>query len=223
MSAHHDDFAFEPIPGLPARPPAGEDILWQGRPDTLALAREAMGLTWVAAWFGLLALWHGGTALMQGAPLAALVVALPYLGLGAVACGVILAIAWVQARATVYTITTARVAMRIGAALNITLNLPHREIEAASLDLRRSGTGTIALKTPAHTRLSYLVCWPHVRPWRMGHTEPALRCIPDAAEVARLLADAAEARQSVPVLSRKPAIVPVPAQTRAPDLALATG
>ena len=45
--------------------------------------------------------------------------------------------------------------------------------QAASLDLRRSGTGTIALKTPDDTRLSYLVCWPHVRPWRMRHTEPA--------------------------------------------------
>ena len=30
----HDDFAFDRMPGLPERPPRGELILWQGRPDT---------------------------------------------------------------------------------------------------------------------------------------------------------------------------------------------
>ncbi len=203
MSQHESDFDFEPIPGLPERPPAGETVLWQGRPDALALAREAMGLTWVAGYFVLIAIWRGGAAAAELPPLTAFAIALPYLGLGLAACLVIYAIAWVQARTTLYTITTARVAMRIGAALTITLNLPHTQIKAASLDLRRSGTGTIALATPEETRLSYLVCWPHVRPWRMRHTEPALRCIPEAAQVARILAEAAEARQALPVLTRK--------------------
>jgi hypothetical protein len=36
----HDDFAVEPVRGLPEKPPAGEIILWQGRPDTIALARD---------------------------------------------------------------------------------------------------------------------------------------------------------------------------------------
>ncbi|MEM9472422.1 MAG: PH domain-containing protein, partial [Pseudomonadota bacterium] len=38
MSDCHGDFAFEPIPGLPALPPAGEKILWQGRPSRNAMA-----------------------------------------------------------------------------------------------------------------------------------------------------------------------------------------
>jgi hypothetical protein len=42
--------------------------------------------------------------------------------------------------------------------------------------------------------------WPHVRPWRINHTEPALRCIPDAAEVARIFSDAAETAVSQPVI-----------------------
>jgi hypothetical protein len=217
--SQHNDFAFEPIPGLPERPPLGEEILWQGRPDTLALAREAMGLTWIGGYFVAIAIWRAGAAAADLPLPLALAVALPYLGLGLLACLVILAIAWAQARATVYTITSARVAMRIGAALTVTLNLPHRQIEAASLDLRRSGTGTIALKTPDDTRLSYLVCWPHVRPWRMRHTEPALRCIPEAAQVARILAEAAEARQATPVLRRTAAQTPVYDK----DYALATG
>jgi hypothetical protein len=215
----HDDFAFEPVPGLPARPPAGEEILWQGRPATLPLAREAMGLTWVAGYFVVLALWRGVASLADLPPMGALAIALPYLGLGLLACAVILGIAWVQARTTVYTITTARVGMRIGAALSVTLNLPHRQILSANLDLRRGGTGTIALTTPEDTRLSYLVCWPHVRPWRMRHTEPALRCIPEAAKVARILAEAAEARQAAPVLTRNTAQAPA----YDPDFALATG
>ncbi len=33
--SRHDDFAFDPLPGLPEALPAGENILWQGRPDTL--------------------------------------------------------------------------------------------------------------------------------------------------------------------------------------------
>lgn len=129
-------------------------------------------------------------------------VMLPYLAIGAVTCGIILIIAAVQARTTVYTLTTARVAMRVGSALTVTLNLPYRQIGSASLDLKRNGTGTIALQTLGETRLSYLVCWPHVRPWHVSKTQPALRCIPDAAKVAQLLADAAETRVAEPVVTR---------------------
>ena len=53
----HDDFAFEPIPGLPGTPPRGETLLWQGRPDTWRLAVEAYGMWWVMGWFAALILW----------------------------------------------------------------------------------------------------------------------------------------------------------------------
>ena len=201
MSHDHDDFATEALPGLPSLPPKGEEILWQGRPATLALAREALGLTWVAVYFIGLALWRA-IEVSDGTAASFLTVMLPYLVLGALTCGILVLIATVQARSTVYTITTSRVAMRVGAALTVTLNLPFTQIGSASLDLKRSGTGTVALQTLGDTRLSYLVCWPHVRPWRMGKTQPALRCIPDAAHVAKLLADAAETRLNTPVLTR---------------------
>ena len=203
--SQHDDFTFEPIPGLPERPPQGEDILWQGRPDTLALAREAMGLTWVAGYMVIIALWRAGAAATYMPPVKAAAVALPYLALGLLACLVILAIAWAQARTTVYTITTARVAMRIGAALNVTLNIPFRKIANADLQLRKSGHGTISLETLGETKFFYLVLWPHCRPGHIRVTKPALRCIPDAQKIARLLADAAEARVSQPVVTRAPA------------------
>lgn len=198
----HDDFEIEPVEGLPEEPPRGEQILWQGRPDWWRLSIEALSLKWVAGYFALLAIWRflSGVDLM---PLGrAIGSAVPFVLLGLVVCGLLMLVAYVQARATVYTVTDARVVMRIGAALTITLNLPYRQVGNAMLDLRKGGTGTIALETIGETRLSYLVCWPHVRPWHIKHTQPALRCIPEAEKVARLLAEAAEARVSVPQVSR---------------------
>lgn len=199
----HDDFEIEPVKGLPQRPPEGEEILWQGRPSTFALARESLNLYWVAGYFGLLAVWRF-VSVVDLMPMGkAIAATLPLIILGAVVCGMFYVVALIQARSTVYTITNARVAMRIGAALTLTVNLPYRELGNAALDLRRDGTGTIALDTTGDTKLSYLVLWPHARPWRFGAAQPALRCIPDAAHVARILADAAEARINIPQVTRK--------------------
>lgn len=203
MSGDHD-FDFEPAPGLPAPLPRGEDILWQGRPLTYALARDAMGLHWIAGYFVLLVLWRGGAAAADNGAGVIVQAVLTYVVLGALACLIVLGIARAQARATVYTITNARVLMRIGAALSVTFNIPFTQVASASLDLRRGGVGTIAMQTLGDTRLSYLILWPHVRPWRMNPTEPALRCIADAARVAQILADAAETRVSQPVVTAGP-------------------
>ncbi len=189
-----DDIQSEPIRGLPEVPPEGEHILWQGAPDPWMLARHALNLGWVAGYFVLLATWRGlAIGLDQGLALG-LKAAVPYLIMGLVACAILAVIALILARTTVYTLTTRRVAMRIGAALTVTLNLPFSCILAADLALERNGTGSIALELTEGTKLSYLVCWPHVRPWRIANTQPALRCIPDAERVASLLADAAQAR-----------------------------
>ena len=201
----HDDFAFEPIPGLPERPPVGEEILWQGRPSVWALAREAFKLYWIAGYFVLLVLWRAQAAFASGGLGPAIAVAVPHILLGVVVCLGIWLLAYVQARATIYTVTSARVVMRIGAALSVTFNLPFAQIGTATLDLRKSGTGTIALETLGSSKISYLVAWPNARPWQFTKTQPALRCIPDAARVARLLSDAAEQRLSVPVIARKDA------------------
>jgi hypothetical protein len=211
MSKAHDDFDIEPVRGLPEAPPAGEDLLWQGRPNSFALARDAYKITWIACYFLALAIWRA-TVIADGTVASVVAVMLPYLAIGVVACGLLFLMALSQARATVYTLTTARVAMRIGASLTVTLNLPFRQIGSASLTLQRGGTGTIALETLGETRISYLVCWPHVRPWRFAKTQPALRCIPEAERVARLLAEAAETRISEPVLTRLPAAAAMAAE-----------
>jgi len=199
MSAH-DDFASEPVPGLPARPPAGEEILWQGRPASFALARDAYKITWFAGYFVVLAVSRAsiiGNTLGEG-----VLIMLPYLVIGLAFCAMVYLVALIQARSTLYTLTSARVAMRIGAALTVTLNIPFKQLANATLALRQNGTGSIALETMGDTTISYLVCWPHVRPWRLTKTEPMLRCIPDARRVAALLAEAAQTRLSQPEVTR---------------------
>lgn len=208
----HDDFAFEAMPGLPERPPLGEDILWQGKPAAYALARDAYGLHWIAGYFALIILWRAATGYADGGAALAVAMGLPYLLLGLLGLGVVYGLAWIQARTTVYTLTSARVVLRIGAALPVTFNLPFVKIGAANLDLRRDGTGTIALDTLGSTRISYLIAWPHVRPWRMAKTEPALRSIPDAKRVAALLSEAAEARVSIPQVTRTAPMAAVAAE-----------
>jgi hypothetical protein len=205
----HDDFQIEPVEGLPELPPSGEHILWQGRPNTWALAVESLNLYWVIGYFAVLTLWRFGSVVDMMPMGQAIGASVPFVILGGLVCGLLLLVAFVQARATMYTVTNKRVAMRIGAALNVTLNLPYTEIGNAMLDLRKRGTGTIAMQTLGSAKLSYLVCWPHVRPWRINPVEPALRCINDAQQVADILAEAAQARISTPQISRSaPSAVP---------------
>jgi Bacterial PH domain len=199
----HDDFAFEPIPGLPERLPLGEEMLWQGRPDAGALAREAYGIRWIAGYFTLIVLWRATVGFGEAGLAGALAMGLPYLGLAGLGCALVYLLAVAQARATIYTITSSRVVMRIGAALTVTFNFPFVQIAAAHLD-DRGRTGTIALQTKGETRISFLILWPHTRPWQVARTQPALRCIPDAAAVAKLLAEAAQTRLSEPVITREP-------------------
>lgn len=203
----HDDFAFEPVKGLPETPPEGERILWQGRPDAWALALESMNLKWVMGYFVLLAAWRLVAAIDLMPVAQAVAISTPFIVMGLIVCALLAIVAWVQARATVYTITNRRVAMRVGAALTVTLNLPYTQIANANLDLRRRGTGTIALELLGETRFSYLVLWPHVRPWHLRNPEPALRCIPDAERVAGILAEAAETRVAEPQVARADAPV----------------
>ncbi|MEM7546225.1 MAG: photosynthetic complex putative assembly protein PuhB [Pseudomonadota bacterium] len=198
----HDDFAFEPVPGLPERLPKGEHILWQGRPSTWALARDALSVRVVAGYFVLLAAWRAIVVGGEASVVEALIAGSWLLAVGLVACGLLWVIALSQARAALYTITNKRVVMRVGAALNVTFNLPFRQIETAAADLRKDGTGTIALTLSGRNRISYLICWPHVRPWRMARCEPALRCIPDAEAVATILAEAAQNQLAQPVIER---------------------
>lgn len=214
MSHDHDDFATEPVRGLPEALPRGEEILWQGQPDWWQMARESLNFWWVAGYFTFLFVWRtvGGAATESWTDSAT--AASFFLVLGLIVCAILALVALMQAKATVYTITNKRVAMRIGAALTMTLNLPFKKIANANLGLRKNGTGTIAMELMEDdgARLSYILTWPHVRPWHIKQTQPALRCIPDARNVAAILSEAAETAVSEPVIERAPVHRPVAAE-----------
>ena len=197
----------EPVPGLPTRLPAGETILWQGTPCWKSLARRAFHVGQIGVYFILLLAWSIAGAHGDGTSAAAAVIsALRVLPLALAAVVILGVLAWLTARTTLYTITNRRVVIRFGIALPITLNLPFSMIDAAGLKAYADRTGDLAILLKAGQKISYLVLWPHVRPWRMACPEPTLRGIPDAASVAQVLgrALAAAAAQPAPIVSQMP-------------------
>ena len=194
----HDDFKFEPVRGLPEALPEDEHILWQGSPSPLRLAKDALALNWVIGYFVLLTVWRVGVSSTLVPFSEAMMHGVPFVLIGALCSLLLIGLATMQARSAVYTLTNKRVAMRIGAALTMTLNLPYTQIGNAALDLRRSGHGTLAFELIGDVRFSYMMTWPHIRPWYMSKTQPAFRSIPEAEKVAAIFAEAAEARVSTP-------------------------
>lgn len=210
---HHDDFKFEPVPGLPEALPDDEQILWHGRPDAMRLAREGLKLNWVLGYFAVLTIWRIGVSSTTVPLSEAIWHGAPFVLAAALAALIIIGMATVQARSTIYTLTNKRVAMRIGAALTMTLNLPYVCIANAAVQARRSGHGTLSFELLGDTRLSYLMTWPHTRPWHFTRTQPALRAIPDVAKVAEIFAEAAETRVSIPQVTRvSPGADPIAAE-----------
>lgn len=174
--------------GLPARLPAGETLLWQGAPDWRSFARRVLHVRLLMFYFAGLAALCLARAAATGSlrlwwSLAFLV------GGAAIATGLLSLFAVLVARTTVYTLTDRRIVFRIGVALGMAINLPFAQIDQADLRLHADGTGDIPLLLAGRTRIGWTTLWPHVRPWRTSRVQPMLRCIPDAAFVARLLAD----------------------------------
>lgn len=187
MSDHH----AESVRGLPAELPPGEQLLWQGAPNWQVLARRAFHVRKLAGYFGALVLWHVGDGVVSGQTLAVAArgAALP-LALALAALAIVAGLAYLNARCTVYTVTSRRVVIRTGVALPVTINLPFRMIDGAQLRLYAGGVGDIPLQLSAAERIGYLVTWPSVRPWRVTRTEPMLRAIDGAAAVGELLGEA---------------------------------
>jgi len=188
----HDDFAFEPIPGLPEKLPAGESLLWQGSPDWRALAISAFHVRKVAIYFVLLFAWQMAS---QGGEVTVASVAMSAAWNGVLAlatAGILALLAWFYARGTIYTLSDRRIVIRSGLALPVTLNLPLALIDAAATTAQPFGTGSIALTVARPNRVAWLVLWPNVRPWSFNNPQPMLRCLRDAKVVAPLLAQALE-------------------------------
>ena len=187
MSGIRHEHEFEPEFGLPERLPAGERILWQGAPEAAALARRVFHLPAVTLYFAAILALRYALAVHDGAGTAQALKSVALIApLFAFALACLGGLAWASARTTAYTITNRRVVMRVGIVLSVTYNLPFTRIEGAA----RSSRGDLALTLARGDQIAWLHLWPHVRPWRLRHTEPMLRCLADADAVAALLTQA---------------------------------
>ena len=185
------EYDHEPVRGLPGVLPPGEQLLWQGSPHWLSLALNAYRVRALGMYFALIVLARGVHLLSMGAGLPEAIAGMTGPAIfSLIALGILAGIATLSARRTVYSITSKRVVIRQGVALESTINLPFSVIDSASLQQRRDGTGDIALQLRRSDRVSYIWLWPHVRPWRITQPQPALRCINDVQTVGDLLARA---------------------------------
>lgn len=212
----------ETQPVSPEAMHAGERLLWRGRPRWQSLAVHAFHARKVALYFGVLALWRLAEAVAAGnsagAPLEAAWTLVP----GALAVALLTGLAWASARCADYRITDRRVVLRLGVAVPMTVAVPLSVVDAAALKEHRDGSGDIPLRLTAGQRASYVVLWPHVRPWRITRPEPMLRGIADADQVATVLA-AALAGRSMPAPAAVPGASRPAAAGQATPVPLAVG
>jgi hypothetical protein len=191
MSTDHDDFAFEPAPGLPAPLPQGERLLWQGSPEWKAFALQAFRLRGVAIYFALVGAWRAASVWANdgsGGDMAAAIGWVVLLALAALA--ILTSLAALYARTTIYTLTSKRVLIRSGVALPITLDIPLSLIETASLVRSPLGTGSVLLTVEKPNRIAWLALWPSAKPFAFNNPQPMLRALADAKALVPLLADA---------------------------------
>jgi hypothetical protein len=191
----HDDFDFEPVRGLPALLPEGEKLLWQGSPEWKSLAVRAYHVRKIAGYFLLLVAWRIGVGLNAGHTASAIAVSCLFLlALGGVAVGVLSLLAYLNARSTVYSITSRRVLLRHGVAVPLTMDVPFSLVDNVAFSGFSDGTGDIALTVPAQHRVGYLITWPHVRPGEFTRPQPSFRALSDGHAAADILSKALAAQ-----------------------------
>ena len=182
---------------LPEDIPPGERILWFGRPDWLTLYRSAYRADLVAGYFLVLAAWSALEAADLGAG-ASLMAAARALGIGLAGLALLALLAWSAARTALFVITSRRVVMKVGVALQVFYNLPFSRIRNAALRVEKDGSGELALDLVQGRRIGYLNLWPFARPFHFANPEPAMRGLPNAQLVGdilgRALAAAAQER-----------------------------
>ncbi|MBI5128801.1 MAG: PH domain-containing protein [Rhodopseudomonas palustris] len=180
---------------LPSPLPEGERVLWQGKPTYKGLAIRSFHMRAVAIYFVLLivwkvwSLWSNGQSIGEASASASMLL-IPAIG----GLALLAFLAFLFRRASCYTITSKRVLIQTGVALPITLNIPLGKIGNADLNKHRDGSGDIPLRIIDTKRTSYVLLWPHIRPWRLREPEPMMLSVPDAEKVAATLTEAVKAQ-----------------------------
>ena len=182
---------FDQFKELPAPLPVGERVIWQGKPSFKGLALRSFHIREVAIYFGLLMAWKLWSNWSHGASLAEAATSVAWLVAPAVSAIAVLAgLAWLFRRAAClhHHHQAGAVSVRRGAADDHERAAEQdrqRRVENLSRWLGRYSAGALN-----SDRVSYVLLWPHVRPWRLRTPEPMLRALPDAALAAARLSEA---------------------------------
>ena len=186
----HDE---EAAPGIPEPLPPGERVLWQGSPDWRVLARSKFHLRKLVLYFAAIITALVILSVSRGTPAAEVVAAgVGYSLLASVGLGLVALMAWLNARAAMFTITSKRIILRCGVAIPLSMSLPHTKIDNADIRELGMGFGDIAVTPAVDSSASYVLLWPYARPWHFLRVQPVLRAIKDADRTAEILARAIE-------------------------------
>lgn len=183
------EYEFEPVRGLPEYLPEGETLIWQGAPDPKSMARRVFRVRVVAVYFAALIAVHLGFQLSQGRALTETLLGSSWmLALGIAAVVILAGLAAAYAKTTVYTLTDKRIVLRSGVAMPMMVNIPLNTVTAADMRAYGDGSGDIVFSVEKRKRLSHILLWPNVRPWRFTPVQPAFRSIAHIEAVASALA-----------------------------------
>ena len=187
---------------LPSPLPEGERVIWQGKPTYKGLAFRSFHIREALIYVVLLVSWKSWSNWSSGRSISEAVAStLPPLLLALGGIALLAMLAWLFRRATCYTITDKRILLQSGVALPVTMNIPLGKIGNAALRTRRDGSGDIPLQLIDTDRVSMVLLWPHIRPWRLQRPEPMLVSVPAAADVAAKLAEALKGRHDSSAVS----------------------
>lgn len=193
MPLFHDeeDGPDEPVRGLPAELPEGEDLIWQGGASPRSLGVHAFHVRSVAIYFAAAVVIRLAFSVGTGASaMEALQTVSVIAGLGMLAVGVLWLMAWGMAKRVIFSITNKRVVIRHGVGIRKYVNVPFASIETVAMKRHSDGSGDIALQTDKTNPIPYFHLWPFARPFRFTRTVPLMRAIPEPQPVAETLVTA---------------------------------
>lgn len=185
------DVAREPararVRGVSEALPPGERILWEGAPDSRALARHLFFIRPLSTYLGAMVLWWVAVNRTQVNTEQFWAT----LGIQLMLVGGVIGGAWLMARAiangTTYAITDRRIVMRFGVIFPLTINVPLHYVEGASARQFPDRTGQIAVQLSKKESIAWIVLFPHVRPWEFSRPQPLLRGLTDPVKVGEVL------------------------------------
>jgi Bacterial PH domain len=188
----HDNGVGRPayIKGVPHPLPPGESVLWEGAPNTRAVATHVFHWRLFAAYFAaMLLLWlvttesaFGSTEFIAGLGVR--------VGLSVLVLGIVVTLSRLVASTSWYAITSHRLVLRLGMVFPMSINVPFSILESAGVARFKDGTGQVLLTLTKSNRVAYIALWPHCHVWRFANPQPVLRGLTDAAQVGEILATA---------------------------------